>query len=105
MRLTMNSKRELEKIYVPSENVVAREIDGEMIIVPLTAGIGNMEDELYTLNETGKAIWKKLDGNESLGDIVSSLSEEYRADEKELEEDVVGLITELRKRLIIVEKN
>ena len=70
----MNIKSELEKIYIPSENVVAREIDGEMIIVPLTAGIGNMEDELYSLNETGKAIWKKLDGNESLGNIVSSLS-------------------------------
>jgi len=57
------------------------------------------------LNETGKAIWKKLDGNESVGNIVSSLSKEYRADEKEIEEDVVGLITELCKRLIIVEKN
>lgn len=101
----MNIKRELGKIYIPSENVVAREIDGEMIIVPLTAGIGNMEDELYSLNETGKAIWKKLDGNESVGNIVSSLSKEYRADEKGIEEDVVGLITELCKRRIIVEKN
>ena len=101
----MHMKNELEKIYIPSENVVAREIDGEMIIVPITAGIGNMEDELYSLNKTGMAIWKKLDGNESLGNIVSSLSKTYRADEKEIEADVLGLITELRKRLIIVEKN
>ena len=36
----------LEATYKPSDNVVAREIEGELIIVPLTAGIGNLEDEL-----------------------------------------------------------
>jgi hypothetical protein len=29
-------------IYTPSEDVAAREIEGEFIIVPLAAGIGNM---------------------------------------------------------------
>jgi hypothetical protein len=33
--------------YQPSDEIVAREIEGELIIVPLTAGIGNLEDELY----------------------------------------------------------
>ena len=28
----------------------------EIIIVPLVARIGGMEDELFTLNDTGKAI-------------------------------------------------
>ena len=28
---------------------------GGIIIVPLVAGIGDMEDELFTLNDTGKA--------------------------------------------------
>ena len=41
-------------LYIcPSEDVVAREIEGEFIIVPLAAGIGDMEDELYSLNESG----------------------------------------------------
>jgi len=47
----------MDTICMPSEDVVAREIEGDMIIVPLVAGIGNADDELYTLNETGKAIW------------------------------------------------
>ena len=29
----------------------------------LVAGIGDMEDELFTLNETGKAIRERLDGH------------------------------------------
>jgi hypothetical protein len=47
---------ELSKIYEPSEDIVARVIEGELIIVPLVAGIGDLEDELFTLNETGRAI-------------------------------------------------
>ena len=46
-----------ETVCAPSDDVVAREIEGEIIIVPLVAGIGDADDELYTLNETGHAIW------------------------------------------------
>ena len=44
----MSAEVNLEAAYAPSEDVVAREIEGELIIVPLVAGIGDMEDELYT---------------------------------------------------------
>ena len=44
------SKVQLSGIYMRSEEIVAREIEGELIVVPLTAGIGDMEDELYSLN-------------------------------------------------------
>ena len=49
-----------DAVYAVSDDVVAREIEGEIIIVPLVAGIGDLEDELFTLNETGKAIWDRL---------------------------------------------
>jgi len=66
-----------EDVYGPSDDVVAREIEGEIIIVPLVAGIGDIEDELFTLNETGKAIWDKLDGQRSLADVVAELTPEF----------------------------
>jgi len=46
-----------ESVCVPSEDVVSREIEGELIIVPIASGIGDMDDELYTLNDPGRAIW------------------------------------------------
>ena len=49
----------LHQIYTPSDQIVAREIEGELIIVPLTAGFGDMEDELYTFNPTGRALWRR----------------------------------------------
>jgi hypothetical protein len=100
----MEMKVDLEKIYVPSEEVVAREIEGEIIIVPLTSGIGDMEDELFTLNETGKVFWKGMDGKKTLGEITRSLTASYTAPLEEIEADALGFMTELIKRKIVVEK-
>ncbi len=91
------------RVYAPSEDVVAREIEGELIIVPLVAGIGDLEDELFTFNETGKAIWDLLDGKRSLDEVVAALSEKYEAPPQEIEGDVLGLVEELVKRRILVE--
>ncbi len=95
----------LDGLYLPSEDVVARQIEGELIIVPLAAGIGDMEDELYTLNETGRAIWLRLDGQTSLQKIAQSLATEYEAEPGEIEYDVVGLVGELVRRGMLVESS
>ena len=99
----MEGKVYLGKIYVPSEDVVAREIEGELIIIPLVAGIGDMEDELFTLNETGKAIWSKLDGKRSLKKVIEELAREFEASPGKIQRDVVGVIKELLKRRMLVE--
>ncbi len=98
----MERKIDFNSSYIPSDNIVAREIEGELIIVPIVSGIGDMEDELFTLNETGKAIWEKIDGKKRLKDVVEDLSMEFEAPEGEIEKDVVGLMEELLKRRMVV---
>jgi hypothetical protein len=93
----------MDAVYSPSEDVVAREIEGELIIVPLVAGMGDLEDELYTLNDTGKAIWKLLDGRATLDGVVAALAELYDAPPGEIERDVRGLVDELVSRRMLVE--
>lgn len=93
------SKKTILKI---SEDIVAREIEGEIIIIPLVAGIGDLDDELFTLNDTGKAIWKQIDGKTDLATIVSNLADEYPADQRVIEGDVLGLVTELARRRMLV---
>ena len=91
-----------DAVYKPSDDVVAREIEGEIIIVPLVAGIGDIEDELFTLNETGKAIWDKLDGRRSLADVVAELVPEFdEAEDGAIERDVLGLVAELVERKLL----
>ena len=99
----MNKEIAGDAVFIPSEDVVAREIEGELIIVPLVSGIGDIDDELFTFNETGKAIWDKLDGKKRLTDVVAELQSEFEDQKGEILQDVMGLIAELLKRKIIVQ--
>ena len=89
----------LNVVYVPSEGVVARVIEDELIIVPLIAGIGDADDELYTMNETGKAIWLSLDGIKTLKDIAVDLSDKFKyAKSTDFEKQNLGEILEVMQR-------
>jgi hypothetical protein len=92
---------QMHGVYAPSGDIVAREIEGELIIVPLAAGIGDMEDELFSLNETGRAIWSRLDGVRDAAAIAQELALEYDAPFDEIAQDVCGLLAELLKRGIV----
>jgi hypothetical protein len=92
-----------ESTFQHSEDVVSREILGELIIVPLASGIGDMEDEIYTLNETGRRIWEGLDGTSSIHEIAAVLATEYDAPVGEIERDVLGIVNEFfRRRMIVI---
>lgn len=91
----------LDKIFVPSEDVVAREIEGEIIIVPLISGIGDLEDDLYTLNNTGHAVWRLLAESKTLRQVVDELSKVYEG--KDILDDVCGFVSEMVRRGILVE--
>ena len=80
----MDEKLSSNKIYKPSEDVVAREVGGEFIIIPITSGIGGSEDAIFSLNETGIDIWKRLDGERSLGEIKEELKKDYEASAEEI---------------------
>ena len=97
----MASAAERSVAYRPSEDVVARVIEGEIIIVPLVAGIGDADDELFTLNETGKAVWDRLDGVKTAADVAAELAQEYDGDAEEIERDVLGLLGELLSRRMV----
>jgi hypothetical protein len=93
---------DVNSICAQSEDVVARTIEGDLVIVPLVAGVGDADGELFTLNETGKAMWDGLDGRKTLGEVAASLAGEYDAPLEQIEADVLGLMAELLKRKIVV---
>lgn len=95
---------EMDRIYVRSEDVVAREIEDEFLLVPIASGIGDMEDALYTLNETGREIWRRLDGQKSIEDLVGELCDEFDAEKEVIRNDVCGLLEELVKLKMVEEK-
>jgi hypothetical protein len=100
----MKNTVDLDAKYIISDDVVSREIEGELIIVPIAAGIGDMEDELYTMNGTGRAIWNGLDGTRTLRELIDGLTAAFQAPPEEIRKDVAGLLEELLRRKIVVEK-
>lgn len=91
----------LSDVCVHSEDIVSRIIEDELIIVPLVSGIGESDDDLYSLNDTGRAIWSLLDGARTLRQIADEMLQEFDVDAETLEKDLIGLIDELVNRKLV----
>lgn len=98
----MDTKVKLSAIYKPSEELVARQVQGEFIIIPITSGVGSLENDIFTLNETGRAVWDRLDGKRSLEEVVKDLSSDFSDPPGKIKKDVLGLAEELLKRKMLV---
>lgn len=97
----MGQKIDLGSVYKPSENVVARDVHGEFIIIPITSDVGDGGDDIFSLNKTGRAIWNTLDGKKTLAKVAMALAKDFTGSPKEIEKDVLGLAEELLKRRMI----
>lgn len=92
---------DMSEKYKQGEQLIAREIEGEIVIVPLTSGIGDLNAEMYSLNHTGVSVWNKLDGKTPLKKIVSQIASEYDASEHVIESDIINLMTDLINKGLI----
>lgn len=75
-----------------SENVVFREIAGEMVLLDLSSGT------YFGLNETGARIWNLLQHGGSLRHVFDVGREEYDVLPHDFERDLLGLVRELCAR-------
>jgi hypothetical protein len=92
----------LTHIYRISDNVVAREIEGDFIVAVVAVDDVDMEGELFTLNETARAVWDKLDGVRTLAVVIEELSTEFSAEGGEIESGVLTLVDELARLQMLV---
>ena len=104
MGLPTESTIQLDDIYVHSDDMSSRGVDGDLIIIPMVAENGDMDDAVYSLNETGVAIWVRMDGVRSLRQIAGELADDYAAPVAVIERDVIGLVSELVRRKMVVAK-
>ncbi len=98
-------KPKKNSVYIHSPDVVSRSIEGEIIIVPITSGIGENPEDLFTLNETGREIWKLFDGRKTLDKVIADLKKGYDDPDRVMETDIMGLVEELLKRKLLIEKS
>lgn len=100
----MSSTTTLSSIVVRSEDVVSRLIDNQVLIIPLTTGMANADDALYTLSPTAQDIWDLLDGERTLLEVIEILSAKYNGDNERLQEDVLGFLDEMVSEKLVRQK-
>ncbi len=94
----------MDKIYAHAKDVLEKEIEGLLIIIPLRGGIEDKENHL-ALNDAGRAIWDALDGRRTMNEVLCILADEFMAAPGEIEKDVLCVLEELLKRNMLVEIN
>ena len=81
-------------VYDKSEQVIARKIEEEFIIVPVAAEEIELTNELYFLNETGRELWDNLNGK--VNELLRIISDPER--KEDVEYNLQVLRNELRKQ-------
>ncbi len=76
--------------FRPSPTIIARQIAGEMILVPLRQRATDL-DALFTLNETAAAAWMLLDGEHTLQQVAEILAQNFVIEPQEAGQDLLEL--------------
>src|SRR5258708_7100732 len=71
------------------DQVVASELDGEMVLLNLAT------EEHYSLNEVGTRLWDLTDGKRTVAEMIDTILQEYEAERAGVTEDVLALFQEL----------
>lgn len=90
---------ELSDVVSGSDDVVAREVAGEAVLLNLSSGT------YFGLNDTGSMVWQLIDEDSaSLVEICDAIEEEYNVDRADVERDVLALAEQLVEHgLLMVE--
>lgn len=90
------------RIYKQIDDVVARVIAGEKLIVPVRGNLADMQN-IFTVDEVGSFIWDSINGKRSMEDIVALISDEFDVAESEAAADLGEFLESLKKAGLIVE--
>ena len=93
----------LNCVYKISEDIIFKKIEETSILIPVISGVGDLNSDIFQLNETGSRVWEMLDGKTPLEKIIFTLIDEYDAPTKIIEQDVLNLIQNLLKKQFVYE--
>ena len=80
---------------------VSRTIAGDVIIVPVRGGVGDL-DAIFTLNSVGATIWKLIDGGTPIEGLAAAVSLEYEISQAGARADVQEFVELLTRKGLLV---
>ena len=90
-----------EERFIRSESVVARIVDGENLIVPVGAKVGDLVS-IYSFSGTAALIWKLLETQKTITELATTVAEAFEVDPERAERDVKEFVDEMKAGGLVV---
>lgn len=90
---------DIQTLYHMKSKFVAREVGNELIIVPLSGNVAQM-NELFTMNETAKFIWENISEKTSVEDIENAMTDTFDIDKETAKKDILVFLTQMENFFI-----
>ncbi|HWF60095.1 MAG TPA: PqqD family protein [Nitrospira sp.] len=84
----------LGAVYAKNPDYVQRDVAGECILVPIRRTLTE-SNSIYVLNETGAALWGRIDGTRSVQTISGEFVQEYDVTVEQIHQDFHTLLIDL----------
>jgi len=86
--------------FIRNREVVSRQIAGELIIVPLRHGIGDL-NSLYTLNPVGLVLWNFMQEEHTVPEMMHRVCEEFEVTAAQAQHDIREFLDSLLAEKLI----
>ena len=77
-----------------TDNIVTREIDDELVLVPISSDVADLQ-YIYTFNAVGAFIWNQIKEGMSCADILDGVIEAFAVTKLQATADVQDFLCEL----------
>ena len=89
------------KVLSRSNGFVSRSFGGETVVVPVRAGVANLE-KIFTMNAVGSTVWYAIDGVATVDDLSRVVSREFAITPAEAAPDVAAFVELLETKGLVV---
>jgi hypothetical protein len=87
--------------FIRNQEVVSRKIEGELIIVPIRSGVGDL-NSLYTLNPVGSVLWEFMTEGHTIGEMVQRICDEFEVTKVQAQEDIESFLDSLLEENLVL---
>lgn len=88
--------------YRRKDRIAGRHIAGESFLIPVCGSPVDMEN-IFVLNPLADFIWKRLDGEQTLDEILEAITEDFAVTSERARSDMAELIGQLLEHGLIEE--
>ncbi len=85
---------------VRNREVVARQIEGELVIVPIRSGVGDL-NSLYTLNPVGSVLWDFMNEGHTIAEMVRRVCDEFEVSSSRAQNDIQDFLDSMMAEKLI----